>query len=111
VPAERAAEAKGSTLIQAYTSAVALTLTNPTTILSFVAIFAGLGAGTTGRGGAGAAALVLGVLLGSALWWVILSGGVALVRERVTPRTLRGVNYLSGAILLGFGIVALASLH
>src|SRR5262245_52340378 len=80
-PAGRAAAAgQGRTLLGAYTSALALTLTNPLTILSFAAIFAGLGAGAAGRGYGAAALLVAGVLLGSALWWVILSSGVAAVR-------------------------------
>src|SRR3712207_2953311 len=42
-PAERAAEVRGGGLPGAYASTLFLTLTNPTTILSFVAIFAGLG--------------------------------------------------------------------
>lgn len=109
-PAERAAEASGHTLVAAYGSALGLTLTNPATILSFAAIFAGLGAGTGGKGASAAALLVLGVFLGSALWWLFLSNGVALVRDRLTPGALRWVNLLSGCILIGFGAIALASL-
>jgi threonine/homoserine/homoserine lactone efflux protein len=44
-PAVQAARADGSGLLGAYTSTLLLTLTNPMTILSFAAIFAGLGAG------------------------------------------------------------------
>ena len=92
-----------------YISTLALTLTNPATILTFAAIFAGLGlAGTAGH--AGAALLVLGVFLGSALWWLILSGGVALLRARFTARAMRAVNLVSGLLLLGFAALALASL-
>jgi len=54
--------------------------------------------------------LVLGVFLGSALWWLALSTGVALLRGRVSPRGLRWVNRVSGLIILGFGAAALASL-
>jgi threonine/homoserine/homoserine lactone efflux protein len=110
-PAERAAAASGRTLLQSYGSALALTLTNPLTILSFAAIFAGLGAGTTTGSYDAAALLVLGVLLGSALWWLILSGGVSILRARLTPAALRWINRLSGGILLIFGLVALASLR
>lgn len=93
----------------AYGSTLALTLTNPTTILSFVASFAVLGlAGAAGH--AGAALLVLGVFLGSALWWLILSGGVGLLRTRFDTRALRAVNVVSGLMLLGFAALALASL-
>ncbi len=79
------------------------------TILSFAAIFAGLGVGT-GGGYGGAGLLVLGVFIGSALWWVVLAGAVTALRGRITPRVLRWVNRASGTIILAFGLVALASL-
>jgi threonine/homoserine/homoserine lactone efflux protein len=110
-PAERAAVTAGPSALRAYISAVALTLANPPTILSFAAIFAALGMGTIGKATGAAVLLVLGVLVGSALWWVLLSSGVALVRTRVTPRVLRWINRLSGAMLVGFGLLAFASLR
>jgi threonine/homoserine/homoserine lactone efflux protein len=110
-PAERAAATVGRTMLQAYTSSVALTIANPPTILSFAAIFAGLGVATTGRATGAAVVLVLGVLVGSALWWAILSSGVAAVRARVSPRVLRWINRLSGAMLVVFGVLAFASLR
>jgi len=109
-PAERPATAGGLGVLGAYGSALALTLTNPATILSFAAIFAGLGALSTGGSYRAAAELVGGVFTGSALWWVILSSVVTLARARTTPGALRWVNRLSGAILLGFGALAFASL-
>jgi threonine/homoserine/homoserine lactone efflux protein len=110
-PAERAAVTAGPSALRAYSSAAALTLANPPTILSFAAIFVALGLGTTGRATGAAVVLVLGVLVGSALWWVLLSSGVALVRVRVGPRVLRWINRLSGAMLVGFGLLAFASLR
>jgi threonine/homoserine/homoserine lactone efflux protein len=87
----------------AFASCFLLTLTNPMTILAFVAVFAGFGlVEATTRIGSGAV-LVLGVFLGSAFWWLALSGLVALLRGRVTPRILVWVNRVSGAILTGFG--------
>ena len=55
--------------------------------------------------------MVVGVFLGSALWWLLLSGAVGLARRAVTPERLRWVNRLSGALLLGFGLLALLSLR
>jgi threonine/homoserine/homoserine lactone efflux protein len=110
-PAERAAVMAGPTPLRAYISAVALTLANPPTILSFAAIFAALGIGMINRAYAAAVVLVLGVLVGSALWWVLLSSGVTLVRARVTPRLLQWINRLSGAMLVAFGVLAFASLR
>ena len=104
------ASGRGSGLVSAWASTFALTLTNPTTILSFVAIFAGLGLGA-GAGGYGPAALmVLGVFLGSALWWLLLSMGVGFFRSVLKRQGLRWVNRLAGVIILAFGVVALVGL-
>lgn len=109
-PAQQAASTGRYGLAGAYASTLLLTLTNPTTILSFVAIFAGLGLASTGGSYSESALLVLGVFLGSALWWLLLSTGVGLLRSRLDLRALRWVNRLSGVILLAFGLIALLSL-
>src|SRR5690242_10857228 len=109
-PAEQPATTGKYSLAGAYASTLLLTLTNPSTILSFVAIFAGLGLASTGGSYVASAQLVLGVFLGSALWWLLLSTGVSLLRSRLDLRALRWVNRLSGLILLTFGLIALLSL-
>jgi len=86
----------------------ALTLTNPMTILSFAALFAGLGLASA-SGPVNAALVVLGVFTGSLLWWVLLSGGVALARNRLPESFARRSAQASGLLLIGFGIWALAS--
>lgn len=96
-------------LLSAWVSTLGLTLTNPTTILSFAAIFAGLGLG--GVGSVAAGLTVAGVFLGSALWWLILSGGVSLLRVRFDAPAMRAVNIGSGLALLGFAAFALVSLR
>jgi threonine/homoserine/homoserine lactone efflux protein len=98
-------------LAAAFGSTLALTLTNPTTILSFAAVFAGLGLGTTAGDRGSAVLMVCGVFLGSALWWLLLSGGVGFFRCALTPERLLWVNRLSGAVLVGFGVLALLSLE
>lgn len=110
VPAERPAEATSSGLLGAYGSTLLLTITNPTTIFSFLAMFAAVGAGNTG-GDYGAALLVAaGVFGGSAFWWLLLSGGVSLLRNHFTPTRMRLVNRAAGIVIVGFGVLALASL-
>lgn len=106
-PAEQAAPAQGKGLAGAYVSTFLLTLTNPMTVLSFAAIFAGLGLASSTRSYGTAAVVVLGVFLGSALWWLILSGVVGAFRARVDAKTLRWVNRISGVITMGFGLFAL----
>ena len=94
----------------AWATTFALTVTNPTTILSFAAIFAGLGLGG-GAGGYGSASImVLGVFLGSAFWWLLLSTGVGFLRASITPAHLRWVNRGAAAIITAFGVGALLSL-
>jgi threonine/homoserine/homoserine lactone efflux protein len=87
-PAEEAAPAGGSGLLGAFAATFVLTLANPATILSFVAVFAGLGIAGAGSW-RDATILVSGVFLGSATWWLILSGAVGALRSRVHPGALR----------------------
>jgi threonine/homoserine/homoserine lactone efflux protein len=109
-PAEGQLQTRQGNLLQAYGTTFLLTLTNPLTILSFVAIFAGLGLAQRGDDYVEATVLVLGVFSGSAVWWLFLSGGVSLIRHRLHDRALNWVNRLSGAIIIAFGLIALARL-
>lgn len=88
-----------------YASTLALTLANPQTILAFAAVVAGAGA-LLGDGGRSLVAVVLGVLLGSAAWWVVLAVSVALLRERIGRKAVRGLTLLSGLAILAFGVAA-----
>jgi threonine/homoserine/homoserine lactone efflux protein len=97
-------------LAKSYASTFVLTVANPMTIFSFAAVFAGLGLEGTGGGYTLASVLVAGVFGGSALWWLLLSMGVGLVRLNLDPVALRWINRGSGALILGFGVAALGSL-
>lgn len=117
LPPERAAvvaatNGEGSrvaTLLRAYTSTFLLTMTNPLTILSFTAIFAGLGVAGTNKSYLTATLVVTGVFCGSALWWFILTEVISRLRARFTPRWMLWLNRISGCIIAAFGIVALVS--
>jgi threonine/homoserine/homoserine lactone efflux protein len=89
-----------------FASMYGLTLTNPATILSFGALFASIGAGTGGAGGA--SAVVLGVFTGSITWWALLTGLVAGLRARLTPRVVRALNIASALLIGAFGVIAIA---
>jgi threonine/homoserine/homoserine lactone efflux protein len=109
-PPVRDGDARGrSGLASAYASTFVLTLTNPMTILSFVAIFAGLGLASR-VDYRRAAMLVAGVFAGSAAWWLLLSSGTAMLRTRLSDRWMRVVNHVSGAFIFAFGVYAIASL-
>ena len=91
----------------AYLSILGLTLTNPMTILSFGALFAGLGVTSSEPGGA--ALVTLGVLLGSGAWWVVLTSVVSVLRTRITTSWVRRINLASGVVIGAFALFALAT--
>lgn len=105
VQAARAPETRGwvSTLLTTY----ALTMTNPATILSFAAIFAGLGLADQASP-ARAALVVVGVFTGSMLWWAFLSGTVAALHHRLPPAFALWTARVSSLMMAGFGLWALA---
>jgi len=105
-PTSRVVSAKQSGYFGSYVSTFFLTITNPITILSFAAIFAG----TMFIGNISSpVALVAGVFTGSASWWLALSFGAGLIRDQLNQNFMVWTNRVSGAIILIFGIVALSS--
>lgn len=110
-PAAEAAPRRGGSLAGAFGSTFLLTVTNPLTILSFAAAFAGLGLGAGASGPLAASLLVIGVVAGSAAWWLLLSGAVGALRERFDTRALVWVNRGSGVMIFAFGVLALAGLR
>jgi threonine/homoserine/homoserine lactone efflux protein len=109
-----ATETKGNIqnrgLLLDYLSTFGLTITNPTTIISFAAIFAGMGVFNTAGSYVSALLLVLGVFLGSILWWLILSGGISVLRKQTNNNILQLVNRVSGAILIVFAAILIIGL-
>jgi threonine/homoserine/homoserine lactone efflux protein len=107
MPAKNAApKAGGTSALSVYASTLVLTLAKPPTLLLFAVVFAAFGVGAS-VDHAAAGFLVLGVFLGSALWWLVLSASVSLVRDRVNTLWVKAVNRVSGAVLTVFGIYAL----
>jgi threonine/homoserine/homoserine lactone efflux protein len=94
-------------LAGAYLSILGLTLTNPMTTLSFGALFAGLG--VAGNDPAESALITIGVFLGSAAWWVLLTTVVSAMRTRVTPTWIRRINVASGFVIVAFAVVSIVS--
>lgn len=114
-PSEQAAKSSRGGLFGAYLTTFFLTITNPITILSFIAIFAGLRLpfrdasgmlreGETGGNYVSAAFMVLGVFLGSAAWWLTLSFTVGFLRQRFNASWQTWVNRVAGVIIFGFGV-------
>jgi threonine/homoserine/homoserine lactone efflux protein len=106
-PPGEAARTGASGYFSTYISTFFLTLTNPTTVISFMVLFAGFGVGASG-GLSSTVLVVAGVFLGSACWWLILSTAVGFFRKAVTSNAMVLVNRLSGILLFAFGIYALS---
>lgn len=109
-PASMSSGSLSKGLLSDYFSSFALTLTNPMTIISFGATFAGLGLTMASDKTNAGIFLVAGVFTGSAIWWVMLSSIVAVVRRQVSSRWMSWLNRVSGIIILTFGLLALASI-
>lgn len=100
------ATASESSLGRNYVVAIGLTLTNPATILSFIAAF---GALDLAKSHDGAAWLVAGVFLGSAFWWLMLCTIVAKAGYALPPSAMAWIDRGSAVILVAFGLAAIVA--
>jgi threonine/homoserine/homoserine lactone efflux protein len=93
-------------LFKSYASTLFLTITNPVTIISFVALFAGLGIVASNGDYASASLLVVGVFLGSAIWWLSLSLFVGIFKNKFSAKGMIWVNRFSGILMVGLGLMS-----
>lgn len=102
---------KKYSMLRYYASTFVLTLTNPLTILSFAAIFAGFGIGIDNSDNYLTAwSMVVGIFLGSCLWWFFLSAISGYFRVKIDGKSMIWINRISGTIILGFGLLSLMSI-
>ena len=106
--AQPANAATGRGLAWAYLSTLGLTITNAATIVSFAALAATLSLGTGGSP-ARPSFVVVGVLLGSAAWWVVLVVAASALRARLTPVVVSWIGRVSGLAIAALGILAVLS--
>jgi len=104
-PTLAARTGSGVGLLMVTASTFLLTLTSPVTILAFLSLFVGLGIGTTDI--FSAMQLVLGVFLGSTMWWLVLSSFGAFLGSKMNVTVLSWVNRVSGFVIVFFGLVFL----
>lgn len=107
--AEQAAAAPAGSLWRYFAGTFVLTLSNPATIISFIAVFGAMAASQR-VAVASPALMVFGVLLGSAAWWLFLSSAVGRLRERFDDTWRKRINGLSACVLSGFALWQLVSL-
>lgn len=97
-------------LLKAYFSTFFLTLTNPMTILFFIAVFAGLGLSVTDSGVTSIIQLIVGVFIGSGIWWLSLSGLTSVLKTKINKRVIKRIDLASGMLLLFYGLYILIEL-
>jgi threonine/homoserine/homoserine lactone efflux protein len=109
-PAKHLGSTHVESLVGAYTSTLFLTLTNPTTIFSYGLLFAGFGIANIRHGFVSSCLLVLGVFIGSTIWWVILSTGIDALRSKLDVSELQWVNRVAGMFIIASGVFVLLRL-
>lgn len=105
-PSNTAANLEGESKTAMFLSTFVLMITNPVTILNFVAMFAGLGFEQSSAADISAFSLITGVFLGAISWWFILSNMVNIFRNKITPH-LRLVNKIAGLLIIVLGVISL----
>lgn len=108
-PSDKTKTVTHTTLLNDFISTFFLTISNPMTVLSFVAIFASLGLSSI-EGYTAPSRLVAGVFIGSAIWWLLLSEGVTLFRKKMSQKVMLWINRGAGIMIAGFGLAVLLSL-
>jgi threonine/homoserine/homoserine lactone efflux protein len=91
-------------------SAFILTITNPGTIIFFMAVFSGFGFVRSTGDFAYTGTLICGIFIGSVLWWLTLSGSAYLLKPKINDKFLTGLNHLSSTAIILFGLIILISL-
>jgi threonine/homoserine/homoserine lactone efflux protein len=97
-------------LFGTYATTFLLTLSNPVTVLQFIAIYAGWGVTSLSGHYFAAAILTLGVFTGSAFWWIALFVGLTMFHHKFTLEVVGWIHRISGAVIAGAGFIILLSL-
>ncbi|TKG94964.1 LysE family translocator [Puteibacter caeruleilacunae] len=97
-------------LLKDYFTTFILTITNPVTILLFVAVFAGLGLANSENSKLAIFMMVSGIFVGSGIWWLFLSGLIVKLKSRISRKLLRRIDVISGLVILGFAVVLMVNL-
>jgi threonine/homoserine/homoserine lactone efflux protein len=91
----------------AFATTLLLTLTNPTTVLSFLAVMTGLRLGEP-RPTTDTLILVLGIFCGSMLWWVLLAAVAGHFRRRFNDRAVVWMNRIGAVAIAAFGVITMS---
>ncbi len=102
-PAVQAGSQPGINVIAYTVQTFAITITNPATIISFIAAFTSVGILQRAHDFVSASTLVSGVFLGSLSWWFVLCGGAMKLRHRLSDEAVSYINKVMAVGLIFFG--------
>lgn len=85
-------------------SSFAVGITNPAAILTFLFAFSWFGIAESSASGSGWL-VVVGVFIGTYLWWGGLSAAVALARKKKKTGSFQKMNRIFGVVLSVFGLI------
>lgn len=97
---------KGSVHHSDFVTTFLLNLTNPTTVLSFLAVLAVLGL-SEHRAAWLTLIMVGGIFIGSMIWWLILTGVTNHFRDRFNDKAMLWMNRIGGIAIGAFGVLML----
>ncbi len=110
VPESQVAWTNKAGFMGVFISIFLLTLATPLTVFSFTAIFPGFGLDKVIGDNVSAIELVIGVFIGSVLWWLVLGTIISRRSASLSMGALRWVNRVAGVIIVVSGLVAILSL-
>lgn len=90
--------------IQMFLSSFAVGITNPAAILTFLFAFSYFGI-TSQSGWSGGMQLVVGVFIGTYIWWGSLTAAVAFIKRKMGNHSFRHMNKVFGTVLILFSAV------
>jgi arginine exporter protein ArgO len=104
-------EARKYGLVREFFSSFLITMLNPTNYLGVLGVFAAVGTFTSSETQSleSLALLVLGVFVGSTIWWLLLAAAADAARKRFSQRSVVLLNHGSAALLALFGLAILGS--
>ncbi|MDR3646746.1 MAG: LysE family transporter [Candidatus Babeliales bacterium] len=98
-------EAQKENKVTAFITMFMLTIMNPMTVLSFLAVFSGLGIANTAASYSNGCTLIAGIFSGSMSWWIFLCTIVNLFRQKINSNVLSWINKISGVVIVSFAVI------
>ncbi len=90
-----------------FAAAFTMAIANPATMIAAAGVFAAFGPIDISTSPGRAFWLVVGVFTGSAIWWLVLSSVVTILRDRFIHKGLPRLNKISGSIIALSGVLVL----